>query len=427
MEEFFESLGMSPNTDKLNKIYWDICFACSKEPNTPIEITEELLIYFGYDGRYSVGIKSIMGILSNFEPAALIRKKQQQRDGDSGDGDGGDEDSEDGDTDEYEGQEVYFNPQQKNLLTVTAEEIIYYTRGLEILARFNYESSAVASSSSNKLNKLRKERMNDLRIKYKNFIDYYKETKLINHESSKSEDPTTHRNSILPYRKFFNEYDQQSTVYGNHQLVLRLYQVTENSWALIRRKNCSLTTAEKHLKKRFGENIKMVHQYIGLRSGINYEYLMVAIEEEESLSERGNLDDETTSSSSSYPLLLLLLRLRFNVTVASSSATSSFAAAVSSLAVVGAIVAAVYPHVSSFTTPSPSQSLSPLLEESSESSLEEEEQEEEEEESSSTSKSCTFLSSSNLPTSASNTITKNILALHIYNRMIATNQTNIGY
>uniref|UniRef100_A0A1B0G222 Uncharacterized protein n=1 Tax=Glossina morsitans morsitans TaxID=37546 RepID=A0A1B0G222_GLOMM len=222
MEEFFESLGMSPNTDKLNKIYWDICFACSKEPNTPIEITEELLIYFGYDGRYSVGIKSIMGILSNFEPAALIRKKQQQRDDDSGDGDGdegdgdsedgdeGDGDSEDDDTDEYEGQKVYFNPQQKNLLTVTAEEIMYifnslstrmnkyfrninryYTRGLEILAKFNYESPAAASSSPNKLNKLRKERMNDLKIKYKNFIDYYKETKLINHESSKSEDQTS--------------------------------------------------------------------------------------------------------------------------------------------------------------------------------------------------------------------------------------------
>uniref|UniRef100_A0A1A9VGZ9 Uncharacterized protein n=1 Tax=Glossina austeni TaxID=7395 RepID=A0A1A9VGZ9_GLOAU len=295
MEEFFESLGMSANTDKLNKIYWDICFTCSKEPNTPIEITEELLIYFGYDGRYSVGIKSIMGILSNFEPAALIRKTQEQRDGD---GDGGDGDSEDGDTDEYEGQKVHFNPQQRNLLTVTAEEIIYYTRGLEILARFNYESSAFSSSSSSKLNKLRKERMNDLKIKYKNFIDYYKETKLLSYKNSKSEDATTHRNSILPYRKFFNEYDQQSTVYGNRQLVLRLYQVSENSWALIRRKNCSLTTAEKHLKKRFGENIIMVHQYIGLRSGINYEYLIVAIEEEESLSERGNLDDKRNRSNS---------------------------------------------------------------------------------------------------------------------------------
>ncbi|ABQ08776.1 tegument protein [Glossina pallidipes salivary gland hypertrophy virus] len=279
MEEFFESLGMSPNTDKLNKIYWDICFTCLKEPHTPIEITEELLIYFGYDGRYSVGIKSIMGILSNFEPA--MKKQQQLKESSSSSS------SEDGESNSYEGEEVFFNPQQKNLLTVTAEETMfifnslstrmnkyfrninrYYTRGLELIAKCHFESLMSSSSQSQqKLNKIRKERINDLKNRYKNFIEYYKETKLLN---AKSEEASTHRNSILPYRKFFNEYDQQSTVYGNYQLVLRLYRVSETSWALIRRKNCSLTTAEKHLKKRFGENIIMVHQYIGLRSGINY-------------------------------------------------------------------------------------------------------------------------------------------------------------
>ncbi|KAI9579384.1 hypothetical protein GQX74_004856 [Glossina fuscipes] len=277
MEQFFKSLGMSPNTDRLNKIYWNICFTCLKEPNAPIEINEELLMYFGYDGRYSVGIKSIKGILANFEPASnqqQARKKIKRESDDDVDSGG------------ESGDEEHFNSsirQRKNLLIVTAEEVMfifnslstrmnkyfrsinrYYTRALEIIVKFGYEST------NNDINKIRKERMNDLRIKYKQFIKSYKDTQLISYENAKTEDPTTHRNSILPYRKFFNEYDQQSTVYGNHQTVLRLYQINENSWALIRRKNCSLTTGEKHLKKRFGENIIMVHQYIGLRSGINY-------------------------------------------------------------------------------------------------------------------------------------------------------------
>uniref|UniRef100_A0A1A9ZSM5 Uncharacterized protein n=1 Tax=Glossina pallidipes TaxID=7398 RepID=A0A1A9ZSM5_GLOPL len=297
-----ESLGMSPEGDKLNKTYWEICFAYLKNPNTPIEINEELLIYFGYDGRHSVGTKSILGILNNYEPA--LKEEQQSTTTTTATTntttttkitrDNGDHQShkEKNKEDEEEFEET--NIQSRGTLTVTADEVMfifsslstrmnkyfkilnrYYTRALELIAKYGYAYNqypfmSINCSDSHDL--AREKQTNVLRIKYKSFIEYYKKTLVLNNNQATTakETPTAHRTSILPYRKFFNEYDKQSTVYGNNQLVLRLYCISENAWALIRRKNCSLTTAEKHLKKRFGEQVVMVHQYIGIQTAINY-------------------------------------------------------------------------------------------------------------------------------------------------------------
>lgn len=289
-----ESLGMSPEGDKLNKTYLEICFAYLKNPNTPIEINEDLLIYFGYDGRHSVGRKSILGILNNYEPA--FKEEQQSTTAaritnttitttkitrDNGDHQSH---TEMNGKDEEEFEET--NIQSRGTLTVTDDEVMfmnkyfkilnrYYTRALELIAKYGYADNqypfmSINCSDSHDL--AREKQTNDLIIKYKNYIEYYKKTLVLNNNQATTakETPTTHRTSILPYRKFFNECDKQSTVYGNNQLVLRLYCVSENAWALIRRKNCSLTTAEKHLKKRFGEQVVMVHQYIGIQTAINY-------------------------------------------------------------------------------------------------------------------------------------------------------------